>query len=110
MLKQVKNTRDKNGRLLPGNTANPNGRPKKEWTWRQLVIDSLEEVDNDGLEYKKVAVNKLREKAAGGDIAALKEIGDRVDGKAPQGIGSYGDDGEFKEQNIGVVFVSNDKS
>jgi hypothetical protein len=47
--KQVNNKpqRDENGRLLPGNTANPNGRPKgktlKEWQAEQFRMMTDEE-------------------------------------------------------------------
>lgn len=46
--KQVENKplRDENGRLLPGNTANPNGRPKGK-TIKERIREWLEEHPND---------------------------------------------------------------
>jgi hypothetical protein len=35
--------RDRNGRLLPGNTANPNGRPKGKFSLKTMIIRKLEE-------------------------------------------------------------------
>lgn len=40
-------------------------------------------------------VRALMDKAESGDVAALKEIGDRIDGKVPQGIEGTGTSGEI---------------
>lgn len=46
---------------------------------------------NDGEKLRSIA-EKLIEKAEGGDVSALREIGDRLDGKAKQQIEVSGDE------------------
>lgn len=109
-MEQVENKRDDLGRLLPGNTANPNGRPKSPWTWRSLLIEAAEEeqVDEETGEtipIKKVMARKLVSKGKEGDVQALKEFGDRIDGKAPQALELTGKNGNPVEQSITVQFV-----
>lgn len=56
-----------------------------------------EETDEDGKVKKQrflsVLADRIVESAADGDIAALKEIGDRLDGKPVQGVELGGKDG-----------------
>lgn len=63
-----------------GQSGNPKGAPKKEWTFRSLLLESLEEKDEKGTPYKKVITKKLASLAARGDIVAIKEVGNRIDG------------------------------
>jgi|TARA_R100001086_G_scaffold244925_1_gene175258 hypothetical protein len=46
---------------------------------------------------KKIAkmADKLVDKAVGGDVAAIKEVGDRLDGKSAQVITGDGDGGSI---------------
>lgn len=62
----------------------------------------------DGKKTKKLAMlaRKLVEKALGGDIAALKEIGDRLDGKPAQAVELGGKDG--KDLSFTITFVKPD--
>jgi hypothetical protein len=69
----------------PGQSGNPDGgtRPK---IWRDAInraIKRREEIDPQALE--KLADALLR-RVAEGDVAAIKEVGDRLDGKATQPI------------------------
>lgn len=52
--------RDKLGRLLPGNTANPEGRPKGK-TIKERVRDWLEEHPEDMEDYVQHFIKKNRE-------------------------------------------------
>lgn len=83
---ESKPARDKRGRLLPGHTANPNGRPKgsEDFKTKWLrFIDKVsaannvtpEEVDEDLL---KVAYEQMRK----ADFRYWKDIQDRVHGAA----------------------------
>ncbi len=87
---------------------NRDGRPKKEWTWRSLLQEVAEEMDasEDGKQEpkKKLMARKLVSKALEGDTTALKEFGDRIDGKASQGIELTGEGGGPVEQSITVSF------
>jgi hypothetical protein len=75
----------------PGVSGNPNGRPPKEWTWRSLLLEAAEEMDVDPITgekvpVKKIMARKLVTKGKEGDVQALKEFGDRVDGKSGQSV------------------------
>jgi hypothetical protein len=61
----------------------------KNKPWAEALNRAL--LAEDGKKLRSLA-EKLIERAEGGDISALKEIGDRMDGKAAQAI--TGPDGE----------------
>lgn len=69
----------------PGQSGNPNGRPKKK-PFKDALLKLIAE---QGLD---MAANALLQKALEGDVPALKELADRIDGKVTQTIG--GDDDE----------------
>ena len=72
--------------FVAGQTGNPNpannGRP-----WKAAIARALARAEADGkfTDLNKLA-DKLLEKAAEGDMAALKELGDRLDGRSVQAI------------------------
>lgn len=70
----------------PGNNANPNGRPKKEWTMASLIRNALEEQNASGVPKKVTIARKLAELADAGDITAIKEVNNRLDGMPAQSI------------------------
>ncbi len=78
--------RDEKGRLLPGASLNPGGRPPRKWTWKQLLEEAFEEEDETGQPAKQIAVRKLVQKTKEGDVLAFREAMDRMDGKATQGV------------------------
>lgn len=85
--RENKPKRDKRGRLLPGYTANPHGQPKLTEE-KKLLKRTMKEFVAD---YKQKLAESLPfispvliDKATKGDIQAIKEINDRVMGKAPQ--------------------------
>jgi len=71
------------GRWKPGQSGNPAGRPKtkpfKEALQRIIEAAGPQELD-------RVAA-ALFARAQTGDVAAIREVGDRMDGKVPQSIG-----------------------
>jgi hypothetical protein len=67
-----------------GADANPNGRPKREWTVKGLIEEAMEEEKETGIPYKKAVYKKLVEKAAEGDMLAVKEINQRLEGMPKQ--------------------------
>ena len=85
--------RDGKGRLLPGASLNPGGRPPRGWTWAELLEEAFEEEDETGTPAKKIAVRKLVEKTKEGDVLAFREAMDRMDGKAKQALEHTGKDG-----------------
>lgn len=68
----------------PGESGNPKGAPKKEWTMKGLLEESLEEQDETGTPYKRIIARKLRNLAAKGDMVAIKEVNNRMDGMPVQ--------------------------
>lgn len=69
--------RDDSGRFAPGHSGNPSGRPPKE----SALTDILKaKIDKDEL------AELLIGRARGGDLAALKYIYDRVDGRPKETI------------------------
>lgn len=81
-----KPARAENGQLLPGHTANPNGRPKGELTLIPLLRAKLAEVPKgEKKTYAILLIDKLINKALEeGDLNAIKDVVDRIDGKALQ--------------------------
>ena len=71
-------------KIPKGTTPNPNGRPKREWTMTGLLEEALEEQDETGTPYKKVITKKLRQLASKGDLTAIKEVNQRLDGMPTQ--------------------------
>lgn len=73
-----------------------------------LMIALQREVDKgDGQPTKRINMiaEKLAEKAAEGDIQAIKEVFDRTEGKAMQAIEASGPDGAPLLSGITVTFV-----
>lgn len=76
----------------PGQSGNPNGQPKRAKLWREAIdraVKRREQADPQALE--KLA-DKLLSAVEAGDIAAMREFGDRIDGKVPQAIAGIDDD------------------
>lgn len=63
-------------------------------------------VQGDGAKLRRIA-DALIDKAADGDIAAIKELGDRIDGKATQALAVSGDgEGSPIQNRVVVEFVN----
>lgn len=66
-----------------GNNANPNGARRPRIVTQQIIA-ALNETAEEGPTKLRALVNKLIELALGGDIAAIREVIDRAEGKVPQ--------------------------
>ncbi|KKR98916.1 MAG: hypothetical protein UU51_C0035G0006 [Microgenomates group bacterium GW2011_GWC1_41_20] len=73
---QQLSNRDERGKFKPGFSGNPGGRPKGFLT--SIMYDILKK---DGNQSENI-IKKLLEMALSGDIAAIKEILDRIEGKS----------------------------
>ena len=72
-----------------GKSGNPSGRVKDK-PFRDALIMAVKEVgDNDPKALRGIATALLG-KACTGDVPAIKEVADRLDGKIPQAV--VGDD------------------
>ena len=79
----------------PGQSGNPGGRPKTK-PFRDALRRAVEAAGDDTQRLDMVAL-ALYSKALEGDVSAIKEVADRLDGKVPQGIiGGDEDDPEIK--------------
>ena len=69
----------------PGQSGNPKGRPKKELCLTDILREqaNIEDVETlqGKIKRKHAIANKLWELAMSGDVAALKYLYDRVDGR-----------------------------
>ena len=78
------------GRWKPGQSGNPQGRPRKghalSESLRRELEQTAETVGSDGQVRTKadVIAEKAVELAMGGDVAAIKFLADRLEGKAAQ--------------------------
>lgn len=94
-----------------GQSGNPNGRPPKEWTMTQLYKDAGEEADETGEPRKKIVARKLWEIAQKGDVTAIKELGNRIDGMPKQVIEGGDEDKPIRlDINVMLDKVYGDKS
>ena len=83
--------------FVKGQSGNPGGRPKTK-LFREALIRALEAAGDDQKKLDVVAA-ALFLKASEGDVPAIRELADRIDGKVPQGI-ENGEDGEFLVRQV----------
>lgn len=69
--------RDEQGRFVPGQTGNPNGRPKGSIS----MVDKLRQYLQDHPEEADKLISSLIQQGTTGNTVAIKEILDRIDGK-----------------------------
>jgi len=81
------------GQFKEGQSGNPSGRPKGVRNLSTILKEMLEEeieVNIDGVksrkQFQEVIIRKLLKKANDGEIRAITEIFDRVEGKAKQEV------------------------
>ena len=70
----------------PGEVNNPKGRPKREWTVQGLIEQAMEQQSETGVPHKKIVYEKLVSLAVSGDMVAIKEVNNRLDGMPKQSI------------------------
>lgn len=89
----------------PGQSGNPGGRPKDK-PFREALLIELKEAGADHKKLRQLA-KVLISMGERGDMGALKELFDRVDGKVPQAQIHTGDDDggpiEHKVTRIEIV-------
>lgn len=75
----------------PGNEESKKADHKRPRVITQQLIAELNEVDRENVPKLRAIVRSLVHRAMEGDVAAFKEIADRVEGKVPQAL--TGEDG-----------------
>ena len=73
--------------FAPGQSGNPNGKPVRK-IWIAALNRAIAQDDAVKL---RLAAEKLLDLAVAGDIAAIRELGDRLDGKVAQALTLSGD-------------------
>lgn len=76
-------------------------RPKSEKTFANMLRVALKEAHEEGGDKLRRVADALVAKAMTGDVPAIKEIADRIDGKVPQGV--IGGDEDDQPLNIRVT-------
>jgi hypothetical protein len=82
-----------------GQSGNPGGR-SNEKIWRDALRMALKEATSDGMPRIRALAEKTVSLALEGDMQAIKEIGDRMDGKPAQAITGDGENGAI---NINIM-------
>ena len=77
----------------PGQSGNPNGQPKRTKLWRDAIERAIKRREQDDPQALEKLADQLLAKVAEGDVAAIKEFGDRLDGKVTQPIGGDSESG-----------------
>jgi len=67
-----------------GRSGNPLGRPKREWTWSSVLQEAVEKSKKDGIPVKVHVVESLIKTARAGNVYAIKELMNRMDGMPQQ--------------------------
>lgn len=67
-----------------GQSGNPNGRPKREWTWSGALQAAMEKSEKDGIPVKTHVAKALVKEALTGNVQAIKELMSRMDGMPQQ--------------------------
>lgn len=62
------------------------GRPVSEKTFANMLRVALKEAHEAGGDNLRQVAEALVKKALTGDVAAIREVADRVDGKVPQAV------------------------
>ena len=100
---QLALAREKAAEANKGNTNSS----KEKRLWGNIIRKLAVQED-----YRRLhaIAEKLYEKAAEGDMTAVKEIGDRLDGKSVATQELTGPDGSELPSGIGILFVKPDDS
>lgn len=81
--------------------------PKQEKPWRDAIMLAVNELDGDQKKLRKLA-EKLVTEAIEGNVTALKEIGDRLDGKPAQAL-TDGDGQPLQGPVVNVYVPTNNR-
>ena len=71
-------------KFKPGQSGNPNGAPKREWTWSGVLEKAVEEATTNGGQIKELVAKSLVKESLSGNVVAIKELMNRMDGMPDQ--------------------------
>ncbi len=72
--------------FAPGESGNPGGRPKRAKLWQDAILRAIKRREQDDPQALEKLADKLLNQVDAGDVAAMREFGDRIDGKVAQAI------------------------
>jgi hypothetical protein len=93
------NDKPNSGSFNPGNTLN-----RKDQLMRAAMIGLMDKHPGGRMAGAEAVAKALMDAALQGDIAAIKEWNDRVDGRVRQEVGVTGADGENLHIKVSVEF------
>jgi len=70
----------------PGQSGNPHGRPRRNWTWASVLQAAVQKKTKSGKTVKQLIAESLVAEAEKGNVQAHKAIMDRMDGLPKQDI------------------------
>lgn len=84
----------------PGQSGNPDGRPvgTTKNPFSEMLRLAVSDSKDDKTELRHIA-EALVKKAKEGDVPAIKEVADRLDGKVPQGV-AFGAEGGLSRMTL----------
>jgi hypothetical protein len=100
---QLALAREKAAEVNKGNTYSS----KNNRLWAETLRRAVVQSDAERL---RMIAEALIDKAASGDVSAIKELGDRIDGKSVATTELTGVDGSNLPISIGINFVKPDDS
>lgn len=74
------------------------GRPPKERSFANMLNIAIKEANDLGITKLREVADALVSRAIAGDVQAIKEVADRIDGKVPQALV-----GDSEEDPINLV-------
>ena len=80
---------------------------KQEKPWRDAIMLAVNELDGDAKKLRRLA-EQLVSQAIAGNVVALKEIGDRLDGKPAQAL-TDGDGQPLQGPIVNVYVPTNNR-
>ena len=88
MSKTAKQTKSSNKpwQFQPGQSGNPNGRPKKEQCFTDLLREALRQKTKAGTTVAEEVIKVWTSRMQAGDLRAIQEAWDRIEGKPAQRI------------------------
>ena len=92
---------------MPGGAPAGNKNATKNKVWIAAINRAVSQDDGKKL---RAAAEKLLDLAADGDIAAIRELGDRLDGKSHQSTSISNEDGTPILTGVTVNFVKPDST
>lgn len=79
------------------------GRPPKEKSFANMLNIAIKQATEDGRDKLRAVADALLDKAMSGDVQAIKEVADRLDGKVAQAV--IGGDEDDSPVNIVTKIV-----